>query len=47
MQKINVTIIGALGRMGKILIRVEDEMARIERIKEVDKPMFAEVEYIE
>ena len=33
--------------MGKILIRVEDEMARIERIKEVDKPMFAEVEYIE
>ena len=33
--------------MGKILIRVEDEMARIERIKEVDKPMFAEVEYID
>ena len=33
--------------MAKIIIRVEEEMERIGRIKEVDKPMFAEVEYID
>jgi hypothetical protein len=33
--------------MARILIRVEDEMERIARIKEVDRPVFAEVEYIE
>jgi hypothetical protein len=32
--------------MSRILIRVDDEMERIERIKEVDKPIFDEVEYI-
>lgn len=33
--------------MAKIIIRVDEEMERIGRIKEVDKPMFAEVEYID
>jgi len=33
--------------MAKIIIRVEEEMERIGRIKEVDKPIFAEVEYID
>ena len=33
--------------MAKIIIRVEEEMERIGRIKEVDKVMFAEAEYID
>lgn len=33
--------------MAKIIIRVDEEMERIGRIKEVDRPMFAEVEYID